>query len=1775
MFTRAGKEQRDIKRAERARLLSCFNVPQVCGYSLKPKYEKGEIFYNVGLSISKSGFTTDQIFKGEVDPEKYARSVGLPRNVRGIRVKYYFDEVTLGTWWESSYWQDMISRIRNEMPGSYAINDPYTTNSDILALRKQVSVIHGGCEIIAESSIPRLTFSATLGPIVWDKADGKPLLLSCAHVFDRGEFEKLSDNRVPIAEVGMPIYQPRPDRKVGEFLRGPSYAYGPNNNWTIDAAVATIDEGIDYNPYYFGPAAGSISPIPAVEPEEGDTLLLVGRSSGAKTSTVTAVDTIITWNGLSLPSFQFQPALANGDSGSTVFIYKDGSPKGIAGVNWGSSGFGAIGLGCSSLDIEEDLNIRFLPPTYGVLKKTIVSGLEINSKKVAHGTAHMNAVTTTALSPPKHTPSFTVKDENAVLLGVDGVIDNCNNEDFLNYEVIEGLEVKNHALVFGEGVTQVDEDFDAPKLFIGQKAARQLSTTANRAIYYNAAGNETEDQEIVAKLLVTNMLRARIYLRGSAGNNATCYFVEFTSTGGPILAGKFVNGSYTSLGMGYGNNAERGTWYWLRLRAIGTTIQIKGWTDGLPEPTDWMGTFTDTSLSSGFFAIGGRTHTGHYVYYDYVGMGVNGATAPLPDEEVGIDQYADDFSGATAGSGIPTGWTETWGTATWETMEDSELPFCPPLGWNAIWNADGPNYRARHQDNAGITFDASDYGLCAYPSSNGRAFLAWHTLGQFKDGRVLGRVRNTSTSNWQGRLHLRTSNHASTAHGYLAGLEGGNELVIHAYVNGTTYPVGSTAFNWSINTWYWILFEAEGTTLRAKAWAGAIDDEPAEWMIEETDTSVEEGFVGYGYFTSGTKFVDIVEVENYDGAFPGGSLEGTYIHTPKSLSDYGEIAPTLKIIWSADVPAGVNFTLETAITNSGTVLPAELDWEEQISGSVLTNDTSINLTDMFLWYRVSMDRTDASIGASLNYLLIYDVASSPPAYIVIYFNGQAQSTDSLGEATFLPVEAGEKPFSLDIVPLETVAPYPSTYEDTFILTATDTHKLVIISFTEAQKARMSGSTNINVLGRHISKATVQATAATLTKANTWFVWNSFWATERQISARVEIDFPAPLGTVIFEDEDIISMTLLEEASGDSRSPLGFVTANQISLSLANTNRRFTPSNPDRVYNVRPGLEIRPYILIQGPAIEPYAYPLGTFWCDDWDTPSDSMEASTIGHDRLMEMLNKDTPQIPVMLDTTIREMFGRLFRSLNLEIDEYIINPRLSQPVKVGWFPRTTVGQSLQLLAEAGNCFVTVNRHNQISVQPNFGIYLHRGEDFSDTNIGLEATYIGTPEGNIENAFDESLDSSYYPNSVECMVEIDFGLNEYRQLEKITMWGAADTTTARDFRFEGSIDKNLWIPLTENTLIPNDTQQEFIFENNNMFRYYRLSVFSNYLGNRTRIHDVRLYERVLEPPYLFTDEDMVNSINNPQRTTEIYTAAKVEYRIPFLKEASSELLRADKILIPSTVETGALELDRIDFRPEDVPVRQIKHIFLFTAENVGEIQELSLQNVTGGTFLLGNGTAWTGPIAYDASATVIQTALEGVYGDGNVEVSQAAIEVFNIEFPLSLGNSDLEADFSTLTDNEDAILVIVRPYKGLMTSQHINTSFGATDISLWIANEATAEQVDIQVTGIGTGYHSSHRIAIRQEAVDLYGYRELELANPLIQDQTVAEHYREDLLNFVSDPLATFFLDYRGHPGVLIGRPIRIMSTIDKVPEAIVVPRRIQLVYDGGLSSTIKARRAI
>ena len=123
--------------------------------------------------------------------------------------------------------------------------------------------------------------------------------------------------------------------------------------------------------------------------------------------------------------------------------------------------------------------------------------------------------------------------------------------------------------------------------------------------------------------------------------------------------------------------------------------------------------------------------------------------------------------------------------------------------------------------------------------------------GALSDIEVLAKMR---TSNNASTNRLRVFARSNMGEGfttagvdtYYAGLRAGTRVEIAKLVNGSFSQVASNlSFSYLANTWYWMRFRLEGTSLKVKVWADG-ETEPEAWTVETTDSSHSSGYVGFG-----------------------------------------------------------------------------------------------------------------------------------------------------------------------------------------------------------------------------------------------------------------------------------------------------------------------------------------------------------------------------------------------------------------------------------------------------------------------------------------------------------------------------------------------------------------------------------------------------------------------------------------------------------------------------------------------------------------------------------------------------------------------------------------------------------------------------------------------------------------------------------------------------------------------------------------------------------------
>jgi hypothetical protein len=167
--------------------------------------------------------------------------------------------------------------------------------------------------------------------------------------------------------------------------------------------------------------------------------------------------------------------------------------------------------------------------------------------------------------------------------------------------------------------------------------------------------------------------------------------------------------------------------------------------------------------------------------------------------------YTDDFSGFSIGS--------TW-TRRWET----------PTG--ADWAVSGGEL-------------SCDRNTGQFPG------VSWDTVGDAADVDILVKVKTNSLTNWE-CLFARGSGAAGSPTCYSVRLSSSN-LILNKHTAVESYTsIGSSAYTFQINTYYWVRLRINSDDITVTAWAEAgSESSPLATVTVTNDTSItDSGWLG-------------------------------------------------------------------------------------------------------------------------------------------------------------------------------------------------------------------------------------------------------------------------------------------------------------------------------------------------------------------------------------------------------------------------------------------------------------------------------------------------------------------------------------------------------------------------------------------------------------------------------------------------------------------------------------------------------------------------------------------------------------------------------------------------------------------------------------------------------------------------------------------------------------------------------------------------------------------
>jgi len=185
-----------------------------------------------------------------------------------------------------------------------------------------------------------------------------------------------------------------------------------------------------------------------------------------------------------------------------------------------------------------------------------------------------------------------------------------------------------------------------------------------------------------------------------------------------------------------------------------------------------------------------------------------------------------------------------------------------PTGWTERWNTGDAS--------AILVAEAGLQGgrvLRLDHSTNNIYAVSWDDIGDVVDVEVLAKVRWLDQLASVMRIYIRGSGDAADETGYFVSFQANlNQVVLYKHIGGVNTQIGTALLKTlSQNTWYWVRFRAVGTALKYSVWLDS-GSEPVSWEKEETDSSIDSGWVGLGSHTG-----DYSDCDYFSVAMCGGT----------------------------------------------------------------------------------------------------------------------------------------------------------------------------------------------------------------------------------------------------------------------------------------------------------------------------------------------------------------------------------------------------------------------------------------------------------------------------------------------------------------------------------------------------------------------------------------------------------------------------------------------------------------------------------------------------------------------------------------------------------------------------------------------------------------------------------------------------------------------------------------------------------------------------------------
>jgi len=125
----------------------------------------------------------------------------------------------------------------------------------------------------------------------------------------------------------------------------------------------------------------------------------------------------------------------------------------------------------------------------------------------------------------------------------------------------------------------------------------------------------------------------KVFVRGGGGSSTRVgYYLRFIHNSDTVTLNVYDDpgASSATLDSAAFSGLARDIWYWVRIRAIGSSIKAKVWQDGNSEPGTWTLEATDTTITAAGWQGFGWWTDSEAPEVDYYSVASGGLTAPGP-----------------------------------------------------------------------------------------------------------------------------------------------------------------------------------------------------------------------------------------------------------------------------------------------------------------------------------------------------------------------------------------------------------------------------------------------------------------------------------------------------------------------------------------------------------------------------------------------------------------------------------------------------------------------------------------------------------------------------------------------------------------------------------------------------------------------------------------------------------------------------------------------------------------------------------------------------------------------------------------------------------------------------------------------------------------------------------------------------------------------------------------------------------------------------------------